>query len=420
MAIVLAVLAGDGRQQSLLDRVLRVSYKWPINEVFVDGSRLLPCELCGVEGVNILVVHHAGSGVVEERDGGLTARLEPSKILGLPGLEASPFASRVTLYGDRVEIHAGPPGSPPIAYLRGVGIVAVSCPPSVMGTTGWAVVQPHHRLLVSFSFLKMESPQAMHEEPFRPATISEAALWLSDELLNAVSSTASKRCAILFSGGLDSSALAAAAVSLGLNPLAVSVGLARSHDLECADRAARLLGLDHVAVELGGEEALEVRSYLARNVSLDSVMDEALSILFYVGTCRAVAEGRRQILSGQGADELFGGYSRYIRLAAQSSLAEAEEEMRSDLAGLWMRGVPRDYASAALAGGLITMPYLHERIVSKAYKIPAEFKISMGVGKTVLREAGRILGLPAEIAWRAKKAAQYGSGLEKFIRRVKR
>ena len=71
-----------------------------------------------------------------------------------------------------------------------------------------------------------------------------------------------------------------------------------------------------------------------------------------------------------------------------------------------------------MAGSLLTMPYLDERIIYNVYNLPLEFKISRGVRKVLLRAAAKHAGVPEELVAKEKKAAQYGTGIERVLRRI--
>ncbi|MCS7145487.1 MAG: asparagine synthase-related protein [Aigarchaeota archaeon] len=401
--------------------MLRLSHRWPRSEFFIDGGRVSLSELADLRGRVRLMVHHAGFGVIDERGEGFVISLQPSKILGLTELRDSPFCSEIRLSGECVVVKSGPVGSPPLAYYRTAELIAASCPPLLLGIEGgeMRVVPPNYNMRVSFDESRVEGQVIKSFPPSPPpASVSDAANLIYEELLASVRRSVSRGCAVLFSGGLDSSVLLSLCLTLGLNPLAISAGLTGSHDLLASKRAAELLGADYLEVALSEKEIVESRNYLARNLPLRSKMDEALAVLIYVSSLRAVLDGRRQVVSGQGADELFGGYMKYLRLAKSSGVVAAVAEMKKDLSELWVAGLPRDYASAALGGALFTVPYLDERIVSNTYNLPPEFRISGGVRKVVLREVARVAGLPEELVEREKKAAQYGTGIERVLKRL--
>jgi asparagine synthetase B (glutamine-hydrolysing) len=422
MAIVYALVSKtEFCLSSLMDRILRLSYRWPRNEIFVDGSRISPRELSEVKGRVGLVVHHAGKGVVEEGQSSLTVHLTPSRILGIKELADSPFSSEIELRSGEVRLRSGQMGSPPLSYYSSSEIVTVSSPPNIVPLHHGPeqIVPPSSEILLGFDGpKKVEKDVSATSRPTPPPNLLDASELLFEELMMAVKRSVAKRCAVLFSGGIDSSLLVWMCIRLGLDPLAVSVGLEGSHDLIFSERAARILGVDYVSVPLSEQEVARTSSYLSKSLHLDSPMDRALAVLVYEGSRAAASHGRRQVVSGQGADELFGGYMKYLRMVERGDLTGVEEEMRRDLEALWLRGLPRDYGSAALAGCLLTTPYLDERIINNAYNLPLEFKISRGVRKVVLRRVARLAGLPAELVEKEKKAAQYGTGIEKALRRV--
>lgn len=422
MAIAYAVVVrSEVCLSSLMDRVLRLSYRWPMNEIFVDGSRLTPRELSEARGKVGLVVHHAGEGVVEEGRESLVVHLTPSRILGSGEIAESPFSSEIELRREVVRLRSGQVGSPPLSYYSSSNIITVSSPPYIIGPRHGPelILPPGSEILLGFDGLKTEQKHAsVTSRPTSLLNLLDASELLFEEVMAAVKRSVAKRCAVLFSGGIDSSLLVWTCIKVGLAPLAVSVGLEGSHDLLFSEKAARLLNVDYVSVPMSIEEVGRTLSYLSKNLPLTSPMDKALAVLVYEGSRAAASHDRRQVVSGQGADELFGGYMKYLRMVESGNQLGVEEEMRRDLEALWLKSLPRDYASAALAGCLLTNPYLDERIINNAYNLPLDFKISRGVRKVVLRSVARLAGLPDELVEKEKKAAQYGTGIEKALRRV--
>jgi len=79
-------------------------------------------------------------------------------------------------------------------------------------------------------------------------------------------------------------------------------------------------------------------------------------------------------------------------------------------------GITRDTAIAKAQNIDLKVPYLDEKLIEYALKIPPEFKLSITQNKIILREVAEQLGLK-EFAWRKKRAAQYGS---KFARAIEK
>ncbi|MCE5299096.1 MAG: asparagine synthase C-terminal domain-containing protein [Methanoregulaceae archaeon] len=208
-------------------------------------------------------------------------------------------------------------------------------------------------------------------------------------------------CAL--SGGVDSSLVA----YLSKRPC-LAVGLAGSHDLTQAHLAAEAMNLPCTCIEITLEDVREGLSAVIGVIPDPTPVNTAIAITQYLITRSARELGHERVLTGQGADELFGGYARY-RTCTDPGVALAR-----DFAGLARQGL-RDQSVAALNGTYLSMPFLDVRVVRAARSIPAREMVREGVGKWPLREiAAR--HIPREIAFYRKKAMQYGTGIAKVLR----
>jgi asparagine synthase (glutamine-hydrolysing) len=209
------------------------------------------------------------------------------------------------------------------------------------------------------------------------------------------------------SGGVDSTLVAALA-----GRECVAVGLEDSHDLRQARHAADVLGLSLTGVTISPKE---IETALPRVIGVIPKKDPVsvgIALTQYFIARWAGEHGQRRIITGQGADELFGGYTRYL---ASTTL---DKDLEQDFAGLEQQA-DRDQAVAALHGTYLSMPYMDMRVVRAARAIPAAEKVQGGHRKIPLRQVAEH-HIPAEFAWYEKKAMQYGSGVWKVLQKLAR
>ena len=231
-------------------------------------------------------------------------------------------------------------------------------------------------------------------------------------------------CTILFSGGVDSSLITALAARHVSDITLITVGFSGSNDVKWASTAAQLLGLENNLV-LKIIDIDDVESTIPRVMDALETADPmaiSLGIPLYIACNEAKSRNINLLLTGQGADELFGGYHRYKEIIKKSTSA-LHEAIVADVSQLPRRDILRDNTVAEAAGIKLTAPFLDPGVVKLALSIPAASKVSeFGgelVGKYILRRAAESV-VPAEIAWRDKKAMQYGSGVWAALGRLAR
>ncbi|HUH79641.1 MAG TPA: asparagine synthase-related protein [Methanoregula sp.] len=232
------------------------------------------------------------------------------------------------------------------------------------------------------------------ELPLDEAIVSSVAL-RSDEGVTALS------------GGVDS-----ALVAFLARRECVAVGVAGSHDLSRARLVSHALGLDCTAVVISPESIEEALPRVLETIPEKDPVNTGIALTQYFIAEWAGELGYRRVLTGQGADELFGGYSRYLKTAT------LEADLARDFEGLELQAL-RDQAVAGLFGCYLSMPYLDLRVVRAARAIPCAAKVCGGKRKIALREVAERY-ITAEFAWYEKKAMQYGSGVARELQRLAR
>ena len=224
--------------------------------------------------------------------------------------------------------------------------------------------------------------------------------------------------AVAFSGGVDSAVVASAFDA----PLYV-VGFPESHDVAAARSAARSTGResDLQVVELSVSDVERAVPKVARATGRTNAMDVQIALPLYLAAERAAADGYGSLAVGQGADELFGGYAKVAR-APDDPRVEAETVPGA--AREVIRTLPdqleRDVLALRGAGVEPVAPLLDDRVVRTALRLPGELLVdARGERKKAFRLAAREF-VPDRVAFREKKAVQYGSLVARELDRLAR
>lgn len=210
---------------------------------------------------------------------------------------------------------------------------------------------------------------------------------------------------VALSGGVDSALVAQLA-----GRQCVVVGVSGSHDLLRARLVAGELGMTLHEELIDQDDIEEALLRVLEVIPEKDPVNASIATTLYFVSRWAGRNGEERILAGQGADELFGGYSRYLH--TDTLARDMEEDFRK-----LPRQIARDQAVAGLFGAYFSLPYLDPRVVDAAQAIPAEMRVMDGVRKRPLREVAA-RHMPEEIAKYEKKAMQYGSGVMKEIERL--
>jgi asparagine synthase (glutamine-hydrolysing) len=205
---------------------------------------------------------------------------------------------------------------------------------------------------------------------------------------------------ILFSGGLDTSILAA----LTPEATAVTISLeARGRDIGYSRVLAKRLGMKRCHYKIGVDEAVcAIPDVIRALKSFDPALPNDLVV--YFGLRHAGKLGMASIATGDAGDELFAGYSFMRKMPCL-------EEYIKRISG------SMSFSSNDLAeyfGIRLVQPYLAKAVKDFALRVPVGMKIKREGGKIhgkwILRKAFEGL-LPAEIIWQDKRPLEYGSGM---------
>jgi len=229
------------------------------------------------------------------------------------------------------------------------------------------------------------------------------------------------RPALFFSGGLDSSVLAKLVVEAGLSPVLVSSGLPGAKDWKNVEATSRLIGVEVERLHITEADIRRTIPRLEAMLGRLSPMHASIACVFHLQALRAAELGLRFAVAGQGADESLGGYRKYVTLAQRHGPTALQSALWEDVLSLHAFSLPRDTIACGMAGVELVLPFLDRRVLSFVLHAPPSLKVAMigdrPVRKFLLRCVAARLG-PGGVSDVEKTALQYGTGVEKVVKRM--
>jgi asparagine synthase (glutamine-hydrolysing) len=220
---------------------------------------------------------------------------------------------------------------------------------------------------------------------------------------------------VILSGGLDSSLTLLHVKEFHPNCVAFTIGAPGSEDLAFARRLATDLGVPHEVIELQPRDVRLADIREAIRISELSEYGDIINAVVSVPLFRRVRElGVKVVLTGDGSDELFGGYPMYHhsdgRAARRLFLHKIRNLCRTELQRV-------DRASMAY-GVEARVPFLDLAVVELAMRLPLHLKLRNGQEKWIVRQAFADV-LPDYIRARPKDPMSHSSGLHERARLYK-
>lgn len=227
---------------------------------------------------------------------------------------------------------------------------------------------------------------------------------------------------VLLSGGLDSSIISAIAKQYATRRIeddnkteawwpqlhSFAVGLKDSPDLVAARKVADYIGTIHHEIHFTIEEALDALSDVIYHIETYDVTTIRASTPMYLLARYIKSMGVKMVLSGEGSDELFGGYLYFHK--APDAKALHEETVRK-LDRLHLYDCLRANKSLAAWGVEGRVPFLDKEFIDVAMRINPQDKMCGNgkIEKHILRQAFEDY-LPQSVAWRQKEQFSDGVG----------
>ncbi len=230
-----------------------------------------------------------------------------------------------------------------------------------------------------------------------------------------------KEVAVAFSGGLDSSLVAYLASKLGLKVNLLHVSMENEAETEEAILASEKLNLP-LQVHLYKDS--DVEKTLPKVVELIEEADPikaSIGLPFYWAAEQASEAGFHIVLAGQGADELFGGYQRYVTEYCKEGSEKVLKTMFHDVVNIHLSNLERDLKITGYHDVELRLPFASFDVAEFAVGLPIECKIEPKpdtLRKLVLRKVALNAGMPSSVADKPKKAVQYSTGINDAVKRV--
>jgi asparagine synthase (glutamine-hydrolysing) len=227
---------------------------------------------------------------------------------------------------------------------------------------------------------------------------------------------------VLLSGGLDSSVISAIAKKYAAKRVetnntteawwpqlhSFAVGLIGSPDLTAAKKVAEHIGTVHHEIHFTVQEGLDAIRDVIYHLETYDVTTVRASTPMYLMSRVIKSMGVKMVLSGEGADEIFGGYLYFHK--APNAQAFHEETIRK-LSKLHLYDCLRANKSLAAWGVEGRVPFLDKEFMDVAMTLNPEDKMAKDgkMEKWILRKAFEDY-LPASVAWRQKEQFSDGVG----------
>jgi asparagine synthase (glutamine-hydrolysing) len=282
---------------------------------------------------------------------------------------------------------------------------------------------PGHLAVMNNQGFSLHPVKVLRMPPKETVDIETAARALQLLLLESARKRVSdlEAVAVAFSGGVDSSIVSVLAENVGLDVKLVSVGLEGQREVLFAEQAAEALGLPLHLQTYTVHELEETLSEVLWLIEEPNPVNACIAVPFYWLAETASKLGYPIMLAGQGADELFGGYHRYLTEYNKSGTDAVEQKMFFDIKNAYQANFQRDNQVCSYHGIELRLPFIDHDVIDFGLRLPLRLKLNSvedSLRKRLLRRVAHNLQIPKFIAGKPKKAVQYTTGVTKALQRL--
>jgi asparagine synthase (glutamine-hydrolysing) len=231
------------------------------------------------------------------------------------------------------------------------------------------------------------------------------------------------RVGIIFSGGIDSVVIAWLAKKMVKEVVCYTGGVHGSSDIVFARQVAKKLDLKLRVNELTNDEVEQLIPEIIDTIEDTNAGQIEVAIPVYAAVKLAHEDGINVMLTGQGADELFGGYPWYAKVLEKEGYQKLREHMTEDLLLLYRETLEREDKITMAHSIEMREPFLDMKVIRLSMQMDLKLNVNGvddTIGKHVHRKLAQRLGIPRNIAYRIKEAAQHGSGMHNVVDAIAR
>jgi asparagine synthase (glutamine-hydrolysing) len=317
-------------------------------------------------------------------------------------------------------------GAHPFYYGENTDFAALASERKALWIIGIKTVNsfpPGNMAFVDGNGFRFKPMKTLAYSKAKQTTMRVAAKNLQKFLLYSVKEKVSglKEVAVAFSGGLDSSVIASLAKDSGADVHLTHVSLKNQPETEQAKKTAETLRLPIHAYIYDEEDVEKVLPRILWLIEEPDPIKAGIGIPFYWTAEKAAEMGFKVMLAGQGADELFGGYQRYVHDYLAYGSEKLHETLFNDVLKMYETNFERDFKICNYHNVELRLPFATYQIAKFATELPVELKIEMkedGLRKLVLRQVAENLGLPQLVVKKPKRAIQYATGINKTLKKL--
>ena len=222
------------------------------------------------------------------------------------------------------------------------------------------------------------------------------------------------RVGIIFSGGIDSVIIAWLAKKMVREVICYTGGIQGSSDIAFARMIAKRLNLKLRVNELTQNEVEQMIPEVINTIEDTNAGQVEVAVPVYAAVKLAHEDGINVMFSGQAADELFGGYSWYTKVVEKEGYEKLRDHMTEDMLLLYRETLEREDKITMAHSIEMREPFLDLKVIALSMHIDMKLNVKGAnddFGKHVHRKLAQKLGIPRNIAYRVKEAAQHGSGM---------